>query len=66
MFAIFVILWAAWAWKLIDNFSEDLKELVWWKEILLALILILGAPFFMVEEILEIAIGLILGEDFDE
>lgn len=63
MIWLIMIVWAFWAWRLIDNFDEDLRTLPWYKEIALALILILGAPFFMIEEILEILIDMLLEEN---
>lgn len=66
MIWLLMIVWAFWAWRLIDNFDEDLRALPWYKEIALTVILVLGAPFFMVEEILEILIDLLLEENSDE
>ena len=66
MIWLIMIIWAFWAWRLIDNFDEDLRTLPWYKEIALALILILGAPFFMIEEILEILIDMLLEENSGE
>lgn len=66
MIWLLMIVWAFWAWRLIDNFDEDLRALPWYKEIALTVILVLGAPFFMVEEILEILIDMLLEENSDE
>lgn len=66
MIWLLMIVWAFWAWRLIDNFDEDLRALPWYKEIALTVILVLGAPFFMVEEILEILIDMLLEEDDEE
>lgn len=66
MIWLIMIVWAFWAWRLIDNFDEDLRTLPWYKEIALALILILGAPFFMIEEILEILIDMLLEENNED
>lgn len=66
MIVVLMLIWAGWAWRLIDNFDEELRTLPWYKEIPLALILILGAPFFMVEEILEILIDMLLEENSEE
>ena len=66
MIWLLMIVWAFWAWRLIDNFDEDLRTLPWYKEIALTAILVLGAPFFMIEELLEILIDLLLEENSDE
>lgn len=66
MIWLLMIVWAFWAWRLIDNFDEDLRALPWYKEIALTVILVLGAPFFMVEEILEILIDMLLEENSNE
>ena len=66
MIWLIMIIWAFWAWRLIDNFDEDLRTLPWYKEIALVLILVLGAPFFMIEEILEILIDMLLEENNED
>ena len=52
-----------WASRILENFEEDFEEVSWWRGTLVQLVVILGAGFFMVEEILEIVIDWLLDGD---
>lgn len=55
--------WIYWGSRLIDNFSEELDKLDRWRGLLLQAVLTLGAGFFFIEEMLEILIDVIVGEE---
>ena len=67
MIVVIILLLSLWAWvasQLMDNFEEDLEQLVSWKRVLLCAILFVFAPIFFIEELLEILIDEIIeGEE---
>ena len=60
---IVIGLWAWIACQLMNNFEEDLEQLSFWRKGLLCSILLICAPIFFIEEILEILIDDIIEED---
>ena len=65
MIVIYLIL-IGWAWiaaTITNNFAEDFKVLPFGKQILLGVILLIFAPVFFIEEMLEILIDEIIGDE---
>lgn len=62
-----ILLLSLWAWvasQLMNNFEEDLERLDSWRRVLLYAILLVFAPIFFIEELLEIVIDEIIeGEE---
>ena len=67
MIVVIILLLFLWAWvanQLTNNFEEDLERLSSWKRVLLCAILLVFAPIFFIEELLEIIIDEIIeGEE---
>lgn len=63
MIIILVIVWAWVAYNLLGNFAADLEELPWWRREILTCVLIVFAPIFFVEELLEILVDVIIGRE---
>lgn len=58
-----------WAWiatNLMNNFDADREQLNWWRRTALDIILLVFAPVFFAEELLEMLIEAIIGEDDGE
>ena len=58
--------WLYWGERLISNFAEEIEELPWWRSLVLQAILLLGAGFFCIEEMLEILIDWVIGDEEGE
>ena len=63
MIIILVIVWAWVAYNLLGNFAADLEELPWWRREILPCVLIIFAPIFFSEELLEILVDVIIGRE---
>ena len=65
MIVIYLIL-VGWAWiaaTITNNFEEDFKILPFGRKILLGVVLLIFAPVFFIEEMLEILIDEIIGDE---
>ena len=62
---VLMIIWAVVSWVLLANFAEDRERISPWRRILLELTLIIGAPIFFAEELLEILVDEIIGDEDD-
>ena len=60
---VLAVIWAMIASKIMDNFAEDLPTLSKWRFWVLHMVVLIFAPVFFIEELLEIAIDLIIGEE---
>lgn len=63
MTVVTILLLSIWAWvasQLMNNFEEDLERLDSWRRVLLYAILLVFAPIFFIEELLEIVIDEII------
>ena len=60
---VLVVAWAVIASKIMDNFAEDLPKLSRWRFWALHAVVLIFAPVFFIEELLEIAIDEIIGEE---
>ena len=60
---VLVVAWATIASKIMDNFAEDLLKLSKWRFWALHIVVLIFAPVFFIEELLEIAIDWIIGEE---
>ena len=60
---ILICCWIMIANGLLDNFDKEIQELPLWRSVLLEFVLVLGAPIFFIEELLEIVIDEIIGEE---
>lgn len=60
---VLAVIWAMIASKIMDNFAEDLPKLSKWRFMALHMVVLIFAPVFFIEELLEIAIDLIIGEE---
>lgn len=63
MIIILMIVWIWVAYNLLGNFAADLEELPWWRREILTCVLITFAPIFFAEELLEILIDYIIGNE---
>ena len=63
MIIILLVLWIWVAFKLLENFQEDIDRLETWRSVLLQFILVVFAPIFFAEEMLEILIDYIIGDE---
>ena len=63
MIIILLVLWIWVASKLLDNFQQDIDRLETWRSVLLQLVLAIFAPIFFTEEMLEILIDWIIGDE---
>ena len=63
MIVILLALWVLVAWQLLENFQEDIDKLEAWRQVLLQLVLVIFAPIFFAEEMLEILIDCIIGDE---
>lgn len=63
LLVIVVGVWLTWASRILENFEEDFEEVSWWRGTLVQLVVIFGAGFFMIEEVLEIVIDWLLEEE---
>lgn len=55
--------WVTWGARLMENFEKEIDELPLWRSVALQLVLIFGAGFFCIEELLEILIDEIIGDE---
>ena len=60
---VLAVVWAMIASKIMDNFAEDLPKLSKWRFFALHMVVLIFAPVFFIEELLEIAIDWIIGEE---
>ena len=60
---VLAVAWAMIASRIMDNFAEDLPKLSKWRFLVLHMVVLIFAPVFFIEELLEIAIDLIIGEE---
>ena len=60
---VLAIAWATIASKIMDNFAEDLPKLSKWRFCALHIVVLIFAPVFFIEELLEIVIDWIIGEE---
>ena len=58
-----IVCWLYWGLRLIDNFENELEELNFGQGVIICLILLFGAGFFFIEEVLEILIDIVAGEE---
>lgn len=68
-FIIIVILLAGWAWianVLLGNFEEDIASLPTGRRIALICVLVIFAPVFFLEELLEIIVDIIIDGEEEE
>jgi TRAP-type C4-dicarboxylate transport system permease small subunit len=64
LFLIIVVgLWLYWGLRLVENFTEELESLPLWKDFMVQAILMFGAGFFFIEEMLEILIDVLIGDE---
>lgn len=66
LICVLAVVWAMIASKIMDNFAEDLPKLSKWRFWALHIVVLIFAPVFFIEELLEIAIDLIIGEEQSE
>ena len=60
---VLAVIWAVIASKIMDNFAADLPQLNWWRFWVLHIMVLIFTPVFFIEELLEIAIDWIIGEE---
>ena len=60
---VLAVIWATIASKIMDNFAEDLPKLSKWRFWALHIVVLIFTPVFFIEELLEIAIDWIIGEE---
>ena len=60
---VLVVAWATIASKIMDNFAADLPKLSKWRFWVLHIVVLIFAPVFFIEELLEILIDCIIGEE---
>lgn len=60
---ILVLGWAMIASKIVDNFAADLENMSLWRRVALQAVILVFAPVFFIEELLEILIDWIIGDD---
>ena len=60
---IAVVLWLNWGMRLVENFEEELEQVSLWRNFAVQAILMFGAGFFFIEEMLEILIDILIGEE---
>lgn len=58
-----VLIMALWGGRLIQQNWEDIEQLSPWRQIVSVAILVVGAPVFMTEELLEIVLDWAMGEE---
>ena len=58
---VLAVAWATIASKIVDNFAADLEKMSLWRRILLQTVILVFAPVFFIEELLEILIDVIVG-----
>lgn len=63
MIILLLLLWAWVAYNLLGNFAADLEVLPWWRREILTCVLITFAPIFFAEELLEILVDVIIGQE---
>ena len=64
LFLIIIVgLWLYWGLRLVDNFTEELEKVPLWKDFAVQAVLMLGAGFFFIEELLEILIDALIGDE---
>ena len=61
--SVLVVAWAVITSKIMDNFASDLPQLNWWRFWALHAVVLIFAPVFFIEELLEIVIDWIIGEE---
>ena len=62
---VLVLGWAIKASKMVDNFAADLERMPLWRQVALQAVILVFAPVFFIEELLEILIDVIIGDDSD-
>ena len=55
------VAWATWAWRILKNFEEDIEKMSLWRIVALVVIVTFGAGFFVIEDLLEILLDLVVG-----
>lgn len=60
---VLAVIWAVIASKIMDNFNEDLRKLSKWRFWALHIVVLVFAPVFFIEELLEIAVDWIIGDE---
>ena len=63
MIIVLLALWAWVAWQLLENFNDEIERLETWRSVLLQFVLVIFAPIFFAEEMLEILIDYIIGDE---
>lgn len=58
-----VLIMALWGGRLIQQNWEDIAQLSPWRQVISVAILVVGAPIFMTEELLEIVLDWAMGEE---
>lgn len=66
LLCVLVVAWAIIASKIMDNFAEDLPKLSKWRFWALHIVVLIFAPVFFIEELLEIVVDKIIGEKQSE
>ena len=66
LICVLAVAWAMIASRIMDNFAEDLPKLSKWRFWALHIVVLIFAPVFFIEELLEIAIDWIIGEEQSE
>ena len=61
LFAV-AVAWATIAAMIMNNFNSDLARLSKWRSVALHIVVLIFAPVFFIEELLEIVIDWIIGE----
>ena len=62
LFAVAAV-WAIIAAMIMNNFNDDLVRLSKWRSVALHIVILIFAPVFFIEELLEILVDVIIGEE---
>ena len=63
MIVVLLALWAWVAWQLLENFNDEIEQLETWRSVLLQFVLVIFAPIFFAEEMLELLVDYIIGDE---
>ena len=58
-----LVIWAVYAWWLLEENQELLCEIEVWRQVVATVLLVVGAPVFLLGDFLELLLDLVTGDE---